>query len=254
MALFQSPNIVTDGLAVCLDAANTKSYSGSGTTWTDIGLKGTYATLVNGPTFNTENQGSIVFDGTNDYLQFDQRINSEIIQKDCSFNIWVQFHDDSRDQVIITHPRITGFQPLILWYDKSAFSTPNNSGGSDVGGGSTNVLTVMVTNNSNTEHRWTTANNVFGNNTANTWHNICVVLDTTNNKYYTYLNGQQEALYNASIGGIKTSSNNFHIGFVDSGDAQSWLDGQLSQFSVYRRALTAAEVKQNFDAHKGRYV
>ena len=66
MGLAHSPRIVTDGLVLCVDAANTKSYPGSGTTWTDISGKGHNGTLTNGPTFSSDNMGGIVFDGSND--------------------------------------------------------------------------------------------------------------------------------------------------------------------------------------------
>ena len=60
-------NIVTNGLILNLDAGNYKSYPGTGTIWTD--LTSTYAgTLTNGPIYNSSNAGSIVFDGTNDYV------------------------------------------------------------------------------------------------------------------------------------------------------------------------------------------
>ena len=62
------PNIVTNGLVFCLDAANPKSYTSGSTTWNDISRGGYNGTLVNGPTFNSANSGTIVFDGTNDYL------------------------------------------------------------------------------------------------------------------------------------------------------------------------------------------
>ena len=53
---------------MCLDAANKRSYPGAGTTWTD--RVGEYdGTLTNGPTFSNDNGGSIVFDGSNDYVQ-----------------------------------------------------------------------------------------------------------------------------------------------------------------------------------------
>ena len=68
MASAAGPNLEIEGLILSLDAANTNSYSGSGTTWTDISGKGTNATLTNGPTFNSGNIGSIALDGTNDYL------------------------------------------------------------------------------------------------------------------------------------------------------------------------------------------
>lgn len=60
-------NVVTDGLRLYLDAGNASSYPGSGTTWTDISGFGNNFTLVNGPTYSTESGGAIVFDGTNDY-------------------------------------------------------------------------------------------------------------------------------------------------------------------------------------------
>jgi hypothetical protein len=66
MALSHSPRIVTDGLVLCLDAANKRSYPGAGTTWIDLTANKNNGTLVNGPTFDSANGGSIVFDGTND--------------------------------------------------------------------------------------------------------------------------------------------------------------------------------------------
>ena len=68
MSTRYNPSIVRDNLVLYLDAANTKSYPGSGTTWTDISRKGTDGTLTNGATFNSDNMGRIVFDGTNDYV------------------------------------------------------------------------------------------------------------------------------------------------------------------------------------------
>ena len=57
-------------MVLALDAGNTKSYPGSGTAWTDLSGRGNTGTLVNGPTYSSVNGGSIVFDGTNDYVQF----------------------------------------------------------------------------------------------------------------------------------------------------------------------------------------
>src|SRR6056300_389186 len=64
MALSHSPKIVTDGLVLCLDAADPKSYSGSGTTWTDRSGNGNNGTLTNDPTFDSAIGGSLVFDGS----------------------------------------------------------------------------------------------------------------------------------------------------------------------------------------------
>ena len=60
--------IITNGLVLCLDAANPKSYPGSGTTWYDLSGNGHNSTLINGPTYNSTNKGVIVLAGDNDYI------------------------------------------------------------------------------------------------------------------------------------------------------------------------------------------
>jgi hypothetical protein len=67
MATLYSPKIVTNGLVMYWDAANVRSYPGTGTTIYDL-CKNYNGTLVNGPTFSTANGGVIVFDGLDDYL------------------------------------------------------------------------------------------------------------------------------------------------------------------------------------------
>ena len=68
MALAHSPRIVRDNIVQYLDAANTKSYPNSGTTWTDMSSRNRDGTLTNGPTFSTDNLGCFNFDGSNDYV------------------------------------------------------------------------------------------------------------------------------------------------------------------------------------------
>lgn len=66
--IFGAPSIITNGLVLNLDAANMKSYPKSGTIWRDLSGLNNSGSLVNGPTFNSDNGGSIVFDGSNDYV------------------------------------------------------------------------------------------------------------------------------------------------------------------------------------------
>jgi hypothetical protein len=68
MALQHSPRIVTDGLVLCLDAANPKSYPGSGITWGDVSGQNHTGTLTFGPSYSVSNGGTISFDGSNDYV------------------------------------------------------------------------------------------------------------------------------------------------------------------------------------------
>ena len=85
---------------------------------------------------------------------------------------------------------------------------------------------------------------------ATTWHNISVVLDVTNNSFYTYIDGVEKAKWvsNNTSGGIKSTTNDFRIG-----GGNPYLDGRISNLLVYTKALTAAEVQQNYNALKGRY-
>jgi len=66
---FSSQDIVRDGLVLWLDANDKTSYPGTGTVWRDLSLSGNIGTLTNGPTFDSANGGSIVFDGSNDYVR-----------------------------------------------------------------------------------------------------------------------------------------------------------------------------------------
>ena len=72
MACNAGPDIIEDGLVLCLDAGNKLSYPGTGTTWTDLAGSNN-VTLTNGPVFGNNNGGSIGFDGSNDYAKNDSR-------------------------------------------------------------------------------------------------------------------------------------------------------------------------------------
>jgi hypothetical protein len=80
------PAIVTSGLTLNLDAGFTPSYSRSGTTWTDLSLSGNNGTLINGPTFNSDNGGSIVFDGVDDYGRVTNCVNA--LPQDITIEVW----------------------------------------------------------------------------------------------------------------------------------------------------------------------
>lgn len=69
MAVNYAPKLITDGLVMCLDAANVKSYPGLGTTWTNMASSGSTSTLYNGVAYTGDNGGALVFDGTDDYVE-----------------------------------------------------------------------------------------------------------------------------------------------------------------------------------------
>jgi hypothetical protein len=89
MAVQYNPGIVTDGLVLCLDAANRKSYPGTGIAWTDLSGNANDGTLTNGPIYSSENSGSISFDGTNDYVSLGSK--SFITSNTFTFETVIKF-------------------------------------------------------------------------------------------------------------------------------------------------------------------
>ena len=88
--LAHGPSIITQGLVLALDAADRNSYPGSGTTWTDLSGNGNTGTLTNGPTYNSANGGSIVFDGSNDYVNFSYNSSLNIGGLNITLSSWVR--------------------------------------------------------------------------------------------------------------------------------------------------------------------
>jgi hypothetical protein len=97
MAFNYSPKVVTDGLVLYLDAANPNSYVSGSTTWRDISRGGSNGTLINGPTYSSANGGSIVFDGTNDYVNCGDILN---YSNNFSANCWVSVSTSGVNPII----------------------------------------------------------------------------------------------------------------------------------------------------------
>ena len=223
MAFNYSPRIIQDGLVLYLDAANTKSYPTTGTTWSDLSRRGNNGTLTNGPTFNSLNGGSIVFDGVDDYVSCGNNSNLQIEQGTIS--AWVK----------TTSPG-AGFRGIITKQDNYGLFA-NNS--------------VLVTYDwGNTQTRSTGINIADG-----TWKNIAMSFTTNtgtpSNNAIIYLNGS--AILTTTI---KQSNNTVEVqlarGGVSAGSTQL-LNGNISTGLVYNRALSATEVLQNYNATKSRF-
>ena len=115
MGLAHSPRIVRDGLVLYLDAANIKSYPGSGTTWTDISGKDYDGTLINGPTFSSDNLGCVVFDGSNDTVHGVH--NSELnLRNDVTVECWFRRTGSRGDWVRVFGKGDSTNRTYGLWY------------------------------------------------------------------------------------------------------------------------------------------
>jgi len=224
MSYHNGPKIITDGLVLLLDAANTKSYSGSGTIAYDLTGLNTID-LQNGATFSSDNRGSFSLDGSNDRLKIT-----------CASNTIRCYN--STTQFIVKLPNYNVGQRCILSY--------RNSGGHMyVGASSGGIFTYYNTLNNPAYTSGSITNNTIA---------VChVVCDSTNNMLYHYINGQVIGS-GVSRTGWSTSYNSvFYLGY-DDGGTNEYMIGNFYQFSHYNRALSGSEINQNFNAIKGRYL
>ena len=228
MALSFSPKIVTDGLVLYLDAANTHSYPPpyNGTTWTD--LAGTNnGTLVNGPTFNSGNGGSIVFDGVNDYIQVSDINNISQL----SVESWVYANSVGSYNAIASQFRANAFS-LSSWVLETV--------GSDI--------RLYIANGSSLVYSSTPFD-------ISAWVHIIGTFDGTTARIYK--NGIAGAT-TGTTAAINNSNLNINIGALyNSGGTEGsdgrW-NGKISNVKLYNRALNATEILQNYNATKGRYL
>lgn len=218
------PAIITSGIVSNMDATFLPSYSTSGTTWYDLSPTGNNATLTNGPTYSSSENGSIVFDGTNDYAVF-TRPSTIVTSGAISIAIWVKWttvgttsstiqalvdnnHSFNNGFVIQDRPDISKYLTFSV---RPTVSNPNGV-----------VSTFQVGNGR--------------------WHYIVGTNDLTTSRLYIdgYLNAQA-----AESGGIINAQPNVSVGYWQAGPGR-YLNGNVKQVSLYNRALSSAEILQNF--------
>ncbi len=219
MAIAYNPSIARNGLILHLDAANIKSYSGSGTTWSDLSGNGNSGTLVNAPTFSSSNSGSFIFDGTNQKITSTNNASLQVTVG--TIGAWFTANNtNSGYNGIITKQLAWGLlvkDNVLMTYDW---------------GNSADRSTAITVGN-------------------NTWYHAMMsfseTVGTPSNNAKIYLNG--ELVLTTTI---KHSNHTVTLQIADA-NANQFLDGRVSSAMVYNRVLSAAEVQQNFNALRGRY-
>ena len=227
MAIGYNPVIVTNGLVLCLDAANVKSYPGSGTTWTDLSGNGNNGTLVNGVGYVGTNGGSLSFDGGNDYVGTDYTATFQDFTL-CAF-------------VKANNPGGKFWENIVDSYDidssdwcRIAFADGKPSLEIDA-----NSVRSSVTSSQSAS--------------SNQWYNIIGVRNGTTG--YLYINGVLDK-QNSVTGNVISADTDsqFVVGNISrpSTPNEGW-NGNIAQVSIYNRALTPQEIQQNFNALRGRF-
>jgi hypothetical protein len=235
MALAHSPSIVTSGLVLCLDAANPKSYPGSGTTWTDLSGLSNNGTLVNTPTYDAS--GYFIFD----HAQFEN----------------VNFSSSSSLQFLNRLP-----YTLEAWIYPTRNPGANNWTGifdrEDTSIGSRDGYNIFFLGSAGTDTFFATERFVAGSAVApsvtlnqsvsvNNWSHIVATYDGTTLSLYR--NGSLVGTPATSTGNITNTSKTLTIGLRGG----QYFGGRISSAKIYNRALTPSEIQQNFNALKSRF-
>jgi hypothetical protein len=232
MSTKYSPQIVTSGLVLALDAANKVSYPGTGTTWYDLSGNGNTGTLTNGPTFSNVNLGTIVFDGTNDYVSI---TNNSTLRPTTELTI----------EYIIKGTTPSGWCPII-GYGNGDYTNGNYLCWVETGG---NLQSLCRINNGGViEYRQYSGIGISS--TTLKYMSFTMKIGDSIKSYYNGIN--TNAPTSLPAGGT------FYYGGTSSpyqivGLGGAWLNGSISFIRLYNRALTAAEVLQNYNVTKTRF-
>jgi hypothetical protein len=216
------PGIVTTNLSMFLDAGNASSYPGSGTAWTDLSGNSRNGTLTGGPTYTSADGGSIVFDGTNDFVQ----CSGSITATAATFVIWMRRNGSQDD-----------FDGII--YSRSATAT--------------GISFFGITNK--ISYTWNNAVNTY------TWDSGLVIPDLTWCMVAVSVTSTAATAYLCQSSGITSATNtvshasttldDIKIGQDDLGGR--FFNGNIAIAQLYNIALSAEQVAQNFAADRARF-
>ncbi len=220
--------MVEDGLVLCLDAANPRSYPRSGTTWFDLSGRGNHGTLKNGPTFNANLAGgSIVFDGTNDFV--DGSLSCSNTQYSLDWWQYALTASNYNNYIRLGPSDGSGWGSFLFHYNGPvpAFISVGTDTATRMQAPQLNG-SYAVTLNAWQHYAWS-----FDNGTARLYHN--------------------GSLFQTKSMNVSTNSTftEYSVSWSGSG---SQINGYVSNFKVYsQKVLSDIEVRQNFNALRGRF-
>jgi len=233
MALAHSPKIITDGLVLCLDAADPKSYPGSGTAWTDRSGNSNHFTLYNSPTYNTA--GYFTFDGVDEYARSSNTID---LTSTDAVTVEVAFRVSS----VTINEMI--FEHTANWNGNSgAFGAFSNSRGSWASTPTTDHFIHMNSDAGRLDSGPSDDLTAFNYNT---------MLFSNANGVTHYNNGSQPTIYNDTPSSVTNFANDYT--YISTRGGTSFYGGMDIVFiRIYNRELSTSEILQNYNATKSRF-
>ena len=216
--------IVKDGLVLDLDAAKKESYPGSGTAWNDISGNGYTGTLTNGPTFDSANGGSIVFDGVDDFIAGSASANFAFGTGDFTLSYWTYINSFSGTGTpTFIDLRTSGAGPGYADYIQ------------------TNKFKLFI----NGVDAYTSTGSI----SSGSWYNITTTRQSTT--LSVYFNG---ILDGTASNNANLTENGFRLARNINTSGTSYLNGRIASVLIYKgKSLSSTEVTQNYNALKGRY-
>jgi len=213
--------VVTDGLILYLDAANTKSYVSGSTAWNDLSSGGNNGELINGPTYSSVNGGAIILDGVNDYVR------TSNIQNTSNFTYDFIFDTSNLTNTINNLVKGTA-----------------GYGGQNIAFHITNSNSILVCSTNNAYFIYFTGYNWFTNRGL---HNYTITMEyTTTTTFKLYVDGVlRDTKFESNFNNYLPSFNS--ISYANGTSYSIYL------FRLYNRTLSAQEVLQNYNATKTRF-
>jgi hypothetical protein len=239
MSVHNGPNVIESGLVLCLDAGDPRSYNGSGTVWTDRSGNANNGTLVNGVGYNSSNRGNLIFDGVDDFAEIAN--NSSLSFGSGEFTIEV-FFKPKVSQTGGTFPAIINKSIGDLTFPVASVTGwilfwRSNRYEFRMGDSSTNINSIIFPSSVTND---------------DIWKHLVVTIPGDSSLIKGYYNG------NMVISGNKTLTNSTDTNV--SLTINTWrqytrrLNSQTAIVRVYNRALSADEIKQNFEATRSRFA
>ena len=238
MATEGGPSIVEDGLIFSLDPANIKSYPGSGTSCTELSSNRSSGTLENGVSFDSGNQGSFVFDGTDDRIAMSDNLMSSLgvssgIDNDVPYSMEAVFKID-------TNPTGVG---------TSGYSLMGHASGGGIGLQVFDDPGIYINFGYRGNSNYSFPQQVIS---TSTWYHVICTRPSGGSSVTIrcYINGSE--IGSTSIGlRVDYTTGEFQVGDAESRIGN--LDGNIALARVYNKELSASEVLQNYNAVKGRF-
>ena len=221
------PPSLSSTLVLDLDAGNSASYAGTGTTWTDLSGKGNHGTLVNGVTYNSANQGYLVFNGNGPYVSLPKSTDFDFNTGDFTVENWIYMTSTNASSVYISL-NVVGSSYAAFRMEHSndrLYLSHSYDGTSYVNAG----------------------NFAF---TRNAWQHI--VVSRIAGSAVVYVNGVSKLTY--SLPGSLLAQQNSRIGDFYGSNGYYSFSGNIATTKIFKgKGLTSTEVLTNFNLTKSRF-